>query len=76
MLGARIGGIPELVLPNRTGMLFTSGSVDSLTEGLTVMSQRDDLPELGRSARAFVEERFAPKQHLKDILTVYEEVTA
>lgn len=37
VLGARIGGIPELIDEGRTGMLFESGNVSELTEKIELM---------------------------------------
>jgi glycosyltransferase involved in cell wall biosynthesis len=72
VLGARLGGIPELVLPGRTGDLFESGSAEALAGALAAMSARPDLRDLGRAGRAFVESRFAPAPHLEALLSLYE----
>ncbi len=71
VVGAAIGGIPELVIPDRTGMLFEAGSVDSLAEVLAAMQGRSDRRDLGRAARAWVEERFDPGRHLEALEAVY-----
>ena len=34
VVASRISGIPELVIPDRTGWLFPAGSVDALVEAL------------------------------------------
>jgi glycosyltransferase involved in cell wall biosynthesis len=76
VLGANLGGIPELVIPNRTGMLFESGSVDALAEALEALGRRRDLRDLGREGRRLVEERFDPRQQLAALTAIYERVAA
>ena len=73
---ARIGGIPELVIPDRTGRLFESASVDSLSDELAAFHVRSDRSELGREARRFVEERFEPDRHLEELTAVYGRVAS
>lgn len=34
MVGARIGGIPELIRPGQTGELFPAGDVDALVRAI------------------------------------------
>jgi glycosyltransferase involved in cell wall biosynthesis len=76
VVGAAIGGIPELVSDGATGTLFTSGSVDSLADALSAMRARSDRDALGANARRWVEERFDPERHLDALLAVYAEVAA
>jgi glycosyltransferase involved in cell wall biosynthesis len=76
VVGAAIGGIPELVSDGVTGALFTSGSVDSLADALSAMRARSDRDALGANARRWVEERFDPERHLDALLAVYAEVAA
>ncbi len=61
VIGARIGGIPEVVVEGETGLLYASGSVDELALQLGVVKSMPDaaLAALGRAARAHVEQRFS-----------------
>jgi glycosyltransferase involved in cell wall biosynthesis len=74
VVGAAIGGIPELVVPDRTGLLFPSGSAPDLAEALRGMAARPDRGALGAAARTLVEERFEPGRHVDALLAVYREV--
>jgi len=76
VLGARIGGIPELVVEGETGWLFESGDPGSLRERIRgIASLGDDrLIELGRSARAFVESRFSEQNYVDSMLELYREL--
>ena len=67
VVGARIGGIPELVSPS-TGFLFRSGDLDSLKKTITTaMAVEFD----NRSISKLSMERFSDKLFLDRILNVY-----
>ncbi len=76
VLGSDLGGIPELIKPGETGYLAIAGNVDSFAEQLTVMNalSNDDLSNMGRAGRQFVEERFARSHYLEALLDVYNEL--
>jgi glycosyltransferase involved in cell wall biosynthesis len=76
VIGARIGGIPELIREDETGLTFTSGNESSLTAALHGMAQRSDaqIHEMGRRARSWVEERFTAEQYRERILETYQEL--
>lgn len=72
VVGASIGGIPELIDEGADGFLFKSGDEDSLVEALNRMwENRDRFPEMGRSARQKAEALFGPKGHMKKIEEIY-----
>jgi glycosyltransferase involved in cell wall biosynthesis len=76
-VGARIGGIPELVEDGVTGRLHESGDAASLAEALLWMTSPDaDLEEMGRRARRRIETEHSPEAHLDRLLGIYEEVAA
>lgn len=77
VLGARIGGIPELVESGRTGRLFKSGDVDALAEALLWMTGPEaDLGTMGREARRRIEMSYSVEPHLERLLTLYRELSA
>jgi glycosyltransferase involved in cell wall biosynthesis len=54
-LGARIGGIPELVIDGKTGYLFDPGNVDELKEKLQLMlSDEEKLARMGADGREHI----------------------
>jgi glycosyltransferase involved in cell wall biosynthesis len=72
VVGSRIGGIPEMVEPGRTGMLFPSGNVEALRASLQEMwVNRAQLGDLGQQARALVEKKFSPARHADGLLDIY-----
>ncbi len=73
VIGARIGGIPELVKDGQTGYTFESGNVRDLQEKIEALSKmRSDITEMGRTARQFVEKEFNPEIHYQRLMEVYQ----
>ncbi len=74
VVGARIGGIPEMVLEGRTGVTFAPGSPQALVDAIDRLRTTAGYPEsLGREARRFAEAMFDPSGHLQKLMGIYEE---
>ncbi len=73
VIGARIGGIPELIEPDDTGWLFDSGSVDQLADRLAQVWASSDsrLAAMGAAARERVEREFPRERYLQSMLALY-----
>lgn len=76
IIGARIGGIPEMVRVGETGVLFESGNVEELAD---LMRQYADMPdsavtEMGVAARDYVSTTFTSQRYLQNILALYSEL--
>jgi len=76
VLGARIGGIPELVSDGETGMLFESKNPDDLASKIALLRDMSDthIREMRLSARAHAEQRFNKALHLERLLSLYAEL--
>ena len=76
VLGSDLGGIPELIQPGITGFLATAGDVDSFAEQLSAMAalSTNELEEMGKAGRSFVEDRFSREHYLAGLLDVYAEL--
>lgn len=76
VIGARIGGIPELVREGETGWGFASGNAESLAEVLRATMHQSDatIRETGTRARAWVEVEFTAEAYRKRILEVYRDI--
>lgn len=73
VIGARIGGIPEMVRDMETGWLFDSGSVDSLEATLRKVNDFSDrdIARFGKRGRSLVETEFNREKYVASMLDVY-----
>lgn len=71
-LGARIGGIPELIEDGIDGSLFESGNVDDLVENLNYLLARpSQCVEMGIAARNKAVRKYNPELHYQEISRIY-----
>lgn len=73
VIGARIGGIPELVRDGETGWLFDSGDSEQLARYMRTALETPDaaIERMGRLARADVETRFARDRYVDAMRALY-----
>jgi len=75
VVGARIGGIPEMVEPGVTGQLHESGDPESLRDALLWMTSPEaDLKQMGTTARRRIEKDYTVDRHLERLLEIYRDV--
>jgi glycosyltransferase involved in cell wall biosynthesis len=76
VIGANIGGIPELIREGETGYVFTSGSVESLAQVLREVAQLPvaALRRLGASGRDWMRAEFGPVAYRRRMLALYAEL--
>lgn len=68
VLGARIGGIPELIEEGRSGMTFVSGDVEDLQEKIKLMMEATfDYKELAEHAQ----ERYSAENYYRELMKIY-----
>jgi glycosyltransferase involved in cell wall biosynthesis len=78
VIGADIGGIPELIRHGETGWLFPSGSVVCLAALLRTVTDLPDraIEDAGRRARALAQIKFSSGPYCQRILAVYSRLGA
>jgi len=78
VVGARIGGITEMIGDGVTGLLFEAGNVEDLTGKLSRLLALDSagLKEMGMAARERVERLYLPQAHNEALLKLYETVAS
>jgi glycosyltransferase involved in cell wall biosynthesis len=76
VIGAAIGGIPELIRPGETGAVVPSGDADALAAELLAMRARSDAQVLsmGRAGRDWMEREFTPAAYVDRLLSLYREL--
>ncbi|MFC2161880.1 glycosyltransferase, partial [Acidobacteriota bacterium] len=73
-IGARIGGIPELVRNHETGLTFESGNVEDLREKISdLLNNPDKIVDMGKNARAFVERELNAEKHYQRLMEIYKQ---
>lgn len=73
VIGARIGGIPEIVDEGKTGFLFDSGNADDLGRRIAEAQALDDAEyaAMSRNAKAFADENFDEDKNYEKIISLY-----
>jgi glycosyltransferase involved in cell wall biosynthesis len=76
VIGANIGGIPELIRPGETGFIFTSGSVDSLVDVLTSVQRLPVLAtqRMGSAGREWMRAEFSPPAYRDRMMALYGQI--
>ena len=76
VIGADIGGIPELILENQTGATFKSGNVESLANVLATFRRKSaaTLREMGAAGRSWMEGEFSLTRHRERLIDLYREI--
>ncbi|MBU1043050.1 MAG: glycosyltransferase family 4 protein [Candidatus Omnitrophica bacterium] len=75
VIGSRIGGIPELIRDNITGLTFEPGNVDDLRAKIEYFQNNPDkVVEMGKNARRFVEQELTAKKHYEKLVEIYQRV--
>ncbi len=73
VIGARIGGIPELVKDGETGLTFDPANAEDLRYKMEyLINSPDKIIEMGRNARKFVEKELNPEKHYKELMKIYQ----
>ncbi len=74
VIGANIGGIPEMIENERTGLLFEPFSVEDLAEKIDYLLGHDGVVvQMGKNARAKAESEYDSEQHYAELMRVYSE---
>lgn len=75
MIGTEVGGIPELIIPNQTGILIPVAKPEALTEAILRLADDSELREvMGAQARELMLEKFSASEMTAEIYRLYEEV--
>lgn len=76
VIGADIGGIPELIQEGETGFKYRSGSIEDLAEVLSraACMSDDQLYMMGRNARALVEAEYSQANYRNRVLNLYRDL--
>ena len=73
VIGANIGGIPEMLDHGKTGLIFESGNMDDLTDNIVKLTYytNEQVSTLGKNARNHVSKTFTAKRYYNDVIDLY-----
>ncbi len=72
VVGSRIGGIPELIRDNETGLTFEPGNAKDLRAKIEyLVNNQDQIVKMGKNARSFVEKELNADKHYNRLMGIY-----
>ena len=76
VIGANIGGIPELIRVGETGDLFPSGDAEALAEKLRQFSAMSDdtILAMGKTGRKWAEQNFTATRYRERLIDLYRSI--
>ena len=75
IIGANIGGIPELVIDNKNGLIYKYDNVEELTEKLNRLFEDDKLViEFSKNAKEYAKNEYSVDIYYKKLITIYEKI--
>ncbi|TDW48589.1 glycosyltransferase involved in cell wall biosynthesis [Flavobacterium sp. 270] len=76
VIGANIGGIPEIVIENISGFLFSAGSEEELRSKIVKADalSKNDYLTLSMTSRKFAEDQFSPQKHYEQLMKIYNDL--
>ena len=73
VIASKIGGLPEVVIDNKTGYLFSSGDSNDLMDKIKrMLNDRDKAIEMGKCGRDFVIANHSPEKYYYDTINMFE----
>jgi glycosyltransferase involved in cell wall biosynthesis len=73
VVGSNIGGVPEAISDNETGLLFVPDNPEDLAKKIKILIDDKDLRErIGRNARGVAVEKFDARTSAKKTLKIFE----
>jgi glycosyltransferase involved in cell wall biosynthesis len=73
VIGANIGGIPELIEEGKTGLLFEAGNAHDLRSKIErLLASPDGAVQMGMRARDLVEQKYTDERQIGALLAAYD----
>lgn len=75
VIGSNIGGIPELIKNNITGLIFEPGDARDLAEKIQYAADNPEkIVAMGENARSFVEQEMNAEKYYQGLMRIYRSV--
>ena len=77
VIASRIGGLPEMVEHNHTGLLFEPGDSAGLAQCMRLLSTNADLSDsMAHAALHYAHQQFSPERHVMELERLYADTLA
>lgn len=75
IVATRVGGVPDIVIHNQTGLLVDKGDIQNLADALIfLLGNPDVMDKFSQAARMFACENFDGEKSAKHLVNLYEEL--
>ncbi len=75
LICAKVGGIPEMVEDNKTGLIYESGNISSLKEKIEyVLENEEKIKEMGENAKEIIRTRNSQEEYYKKLIEIYNNI--
>jgi glycosyltransferase involved in cell wall biosynthesis len=75
VVASKVGGVPEIVVDGKTGLLIPPGDSDAIRQALeSLISDQETRKEMGVEGRKRVEQMFTLEKHVHKIQQLYEAI--
>lgn len=73
VIGSNIGGIPEVILHNKTGYIFEPKNVNQLSDIIQAVSEMDEntYNQMSQNSLKFAQENFSAEKYYNKLMEVY-----
>ena len=76
VIGANIGGIPELVKDNENGFIYEYDDINKLAEKMKILFEDDKLvKKFSKQAKEIAKEQYSKENYYKKIMKIYNKVS-
>lgn len=75
IIGSNLGGIPELVKNEESGLIYEYNNIKDLTDKMTdLIKNKEKAQELGKKAKNIASKEFSKENYYKNLMNIYEGV--
>ena len=75
IIGANIGGIPELVKDKENGLIYKYDDINELVDKMNILFENDKLvKEYSKNAKEFAKKEYSPENYYKKLMNIYNKV--
>jgi len=75
VIASAMGGLPEIIIDGKTGLLFSSENIGELMEKMKwVLNNKEAAQKLGEQGYNFIKANLSPEEHYDKLMKIYEQV--